>query len=103
VGLAPQIETWNTINQWRFVNFQNVNFQNQAPPHKRKPPLSKFSSDGSEFAAYSSFVHKKSNLTQVKQEFKYLRAQWHDQTKIVDGSQYLILGEQEYFVWDTAS
>jgi len=39
----------------------------------------------------------------MKQEFKYLRAQWHDQTKIVDGSKYLILGEQEYFVWDTAS
>jgi len=34
----------------------------------------------------------------MKQEFKYLRAQWHDQTKIVDGSKYLILGEQEYFV-----
>jgi len=39
----------------------------------------------------------------MEQEFKYLRAQWHDQTKIVDGSQYLILGEQEYFLWDTAS
>jgi len=63
VGLDPQIVTWNTINQWRFVNFQNVNFQNQAPPHKRKAPLFKFSSDGSESAAYSSFVHKKPNLT----------------------------------------
>jgi len=82
VGLAPPIETWNTINQWRFVNFQNVNFQNQAPPHKRKGPLFKFSSAGSEFATYSSFVHKKPNLTQMKQEFKYLRAQWHDQTKL---------------------
>ena len=98
VGLAPQREIWNTINQWRFVNFQK-----QAPPHKRKAPLFKFSSDGSESAAYSSFVHKKPNLTQMKQEFKCLRAQWHDQTKIVDGSKYLILGEQEYFVWDTAS
>jgi len=34
----------------------------------------------------------------MKQEFKYLRAQWHGQPKIVDGSQSLILGEQQYFV-----
>ena len=51
VGLAPQIETRNTINQWRFANFQNVNFHNQSPLHKRKAPLFKFSSDGSESAA----------------------------------------------------
>ena len=38
-GLSPQIETWNTINQLKFVNFQNVNFQDQAPPYKRKAPL----------------------------------------------------------------
>ena len=42
----------------------------------------KLSSDGSETAAYSSFVHKKPNLTQVTQEFKYLRDQWHGQSKI---------------------
>ena len=32
-------------------------------------PLLKLSSDGSESAAYPSFVHKKPNLTQMKQEF----------------------------------
>jgi len=58
----------------------------------------KLCSNGSEPAAYSSFANKKPNLTQMKQEFKYLRAHWHDQTKIVDGSKYLILGEQDYFV-----
>jgi len=34
----------------------------------------------------------------MKHEFKYLRAQWHDQPKILSGSKYLILGEQRYFV-----
>jgi len=68
-------------------------------PAQTQSPLFKFSfsSYGSE-AAYSSFVHKKPNLTQMKQEFKYLREQWHDQTKIVDSSKCLILGEQGYFV-----
>jgi len=44
VGLAPpnkatspQIETWNTINQWSFCQFLEC----QAPPHKRKAPLLK--------------------------------------------------------------
>jgi len=49
------------------------------PPHKRKAPLLKTFCDGSESAAYSSFVHKKPNLTQMKKEFKYLRAQWQSQ------------------------
>ena len=48
-------------------------------------PYWKLSSDGSEAAAYSSFVHKKPNLNQMKQEFKYLRAQWHGQPKILGG------------------
>jgi len=39
----------------------------------------------------------------MKQESRYLRAHWHNQTKIVDGSKCLILGEQDCFVWDTAS
>jgi len=34
---APQIETWNTINQWSFCQF----LEYQAPPHKRKAPLLK--------------------------------------------------------------
>jgi len=61
------------------------------------------SSYGSETAAYSFFVHKKPNLTQMKQEFKYLRAQWHGQLKILGWSKCLILGDQQYIVWDTAS
>jgi len=34
----------------------------------------------------------------MKQEFKYLRAQWHGQHKILNGSKCLIVGEQQYFV-----
>jgi len=34
----------------------------------------------------------------MKQEFKYLCAQWHGQPKILSRSTYLILGEQQYFV-----
>jgi len=34
---APQIETWNTIDQWRFGQFLECH----APPHKRKAPLLK--------------------------------------------------------------
>ena len=30
----PQIETWNTINQWSFCQFLDC----QATPHKRKAP-----------------------------------------------------------------
>jgi len=82
------------LNQWSFSQF----LEYQAPPHKRKPPYRKLSSDRSESAAYSSFVYKKPNLTQMKQEFKYLRAQWHGMPKILGGSKCLILGEQQYFV-----
>jgi len=78
-------------------------FRISSPPHKRKAPYWKRSSNGSESAAYSSFVHKKPNLTQMKQEFKYLRAQWHDQPKILGWSKCLISGEQQHIVWDTAS
>jgi len=38
-------------------------------PVKTQNPLLKLSSDDSESAAYPSFVHKKPNLTQTKQEF----------------------------------
>ena len=54
--------------------------------------LLKISSDGSESAA-SSFAHKKPNLTQMKQEFKYLHEQWHGQPKVLGGSKCLILFE----------
>jgi len=34
----------------------------------------------------------------MKQEyFKYLRARWHGQPKILGGSKCLIFGEQQYF------
>jgi len=101
VGLAPpnkaaspQIETWNTRNQWSFYQLLEC----QVPPHKRKAPYWKLPSDGSETAAYSSFVHKKPNLTQMKQQFKYLRAQWHGQPNILGWSKCLILGEQQYIL-----
>jgi len=35
---APQMETWNTINQWSFVNFWNV----KPPCTKEKPPIEDF-------------------------------------------------------------
>jgi len=40
----------------------------------------------------------KPNLTQMKQEFKYLRAQWHGQPKTLGGLKSSTLGEQQYFV-----
>ena len=69
----PKLKREALLNQWRCSQFLEC----QAPPHKRKPPYRKLSSDRS--VAYSSFVHKKPNLTQMKQEFKYFRAQWHAQ------------------------
>jgi len=42
------------------------------PRTSANPPYRKPFSDSSESAAYSSFVHKNPNLTQMKQEFKYL-------------------------------
>jgi len=74
---APQSET--LLITGICVNFENV-----------KPPYRKHYSDSSECAPYSSFVLKKPNLTQMKQEFKYLRAQWHSQLKILGGSKFLI-------------
>ena len=43
-----------------------------SPRRNAKPHYWKHSSDGSESAAYSSLVNKKPNLTQMKQEYKYL-------------------------------
>jgi len=39
----------------------------------------------------------------MKQEFKYLHAQWYGLSKILGGSECLIFGEQQYFVGGTAS
>jgi len=39
----------------------------------------------------------------MKQEFNHLLYQGHGQPKILSGSKCLILGEQQYFVSDTAS
>jgi len=44
---ALQIETWNTINQWRFCQYLEC----QVPCTNAKPPVWKVSSDGSESAA----------------------------------------------------
>ena len=75
-------------------------FSMSSAPHKRKAPYYKLSGDGSESVIYSSSVHKKLNLTQMKQQFKCLRTQWHGdgQPKVLGGSKCLILGEQQYFV-----
>ena len=106
VGLAPPEQSskppnWN-MKHYKSVEFLSI-FRMSSSPNKRKAPLLKLSNDGSESAVYSSFVHKKLNLAQMKQEFQYLRAQWHGQPKILGGSMCLILGEQQYFAWDTAS
>jgi len=86
---SPQIKTWNPINHWSFCQFLEC----KATCTNAKFPYWTLSSDGSETAAYSSIVHKKPNLTQMKQEFKYLREQWHGQSKILGGSKCLILLE----------
>jgi len=92
---SPQVETWNTIKSVEILSI----FRMSSLSHKHKAPYWKHSSGGSESAAYSSFVRKKPNLTQMKQEFKYLCALWHGQLKVLVGSKCLILGEQQYFVW----
>jgi len=55
------------MKHYKSVEF--VNFKNGKPPRKNAKPLMKLPSDDSESAAYPSFVHKKPNLTQMKQEF----------------------------------
>ena len=90
------------MKHYKSVEFSSI-FRMSSTQHKRKASYWKLSNDGSESAAYSSFVHKQPNLIQMKQEFKYLRAQWHSQPKILGGWKCLILGEQQYFDWDTPS
>jgi len=82
------------MNLWSFCQF----LESQAPRTNAKIPYGKLSSDGSLPAVYSSFFHKKLNLNHMKQEFEYLRAQWHSQPKILGASKFLILGEQQYLV-----
>jgi len=38
VGLAPQIETWNTINKWGLVNF----IMSSPPKQTQSPPIENF-------------------------------------------------------------
>jgi len=51
---APKLKHETLYISGLFVSFYNA----KPPPHKRKAPLLKLSSSGSESAAYSSFVHK---------------------------------------------
>ena len=66
---APQIEACDTIKS---VEVLSIFRMSSHPRTNAKPPYLKPFSDGSESAAYSSFVQKKPNLIQMKQEFKYL-------------------------------
>ena len=102
VGLAPKQNSkppnWNVKHYESsgvFINFYNI----KPPRTNAKLPNWKLSSNSSESAIYSSFVHKNPNFTQMKQEFEYLRAQRHGHPKILGGSKCLILGEQQYCVW----
>jgi len=90
------------VKHYKSVEFLSIFRISSPPAQTQSPPYWKLSSDGFESAAYSSFVHKKPNLTQIKQEFKYLRVRWHGQPKILNGSKCLIFGEQQCFVWVTA-
>jgi len=55
------------MKHYKSVEF--VNFRISSRPVKTQNPLLKLSSDDSEPAAYPTFVQKKPNLTQMKQEF----------------------------------
>jgi len=100
-GISPQTNLQGPKLERGTLQYISGAFVNNIKPSrtKAKLPYWKLSSDGFESAAYLSFVHKKTNLTQMKQEFKYLRAQWHSQPKILFGSKCLILGELQHFVW----
>jgi len=81
------------MKPYKSVEFLSIFRMSSHPRTNAKSPYWKLSSEGSETAAYSSFVHKKPNLPQMKQEFKHLREQWHGQPKIIGGSKCLILRE----------
>jgi len=70
------------MKYYKSVGFLPIFRISSPPPQERKAPYWKLSSDGSESAAYSAFVHKKPNLAQMKQKFKYLHAQWHGNPKL---------------------
>jgi len=61
---APQIETWNTIKSVEVLPIFRISTH---PSTNAKSPYRKPFRDGCESTAYSSFVHKKPNLTQMKQ------------------------------------
>jgi len=56
------------------VEFLSI-FRVSNPRTNAKPPYWKLSSDGSESAV---LFYSQEDLTQMKQELKYLRAQWHE-------------------------
>jgi len=66
-----------------YESVEFVNFCNVKPPRKTQNHLLKLSSDDSESAAYPYFVHKKPNLTQMKQEFN-LRHKMNRYSKNLD-------------------
>ena len=91
------------MKHYKSVEFLSI-FRIWSPPRKNaKPPIENFLATVLSLLLIHYFVHKKPNLTQIKEEFKYLRAQRHGQPKILEGSKCLILDDQQYFVWDTAS
>jgi len=48
-------------------------------------------------------IHLFSTRSPILPKWNKRRVQWHGQPKILDGSKRLILGEQQYIVWHTAS
>jgi len=86
----PKLKRETLLIKWRFCQF----LEYQALRTNAKLTYWKLSSNSFESAIYSSIVHKDPNLTQMEQEFEYLRAQRHGQPKILGGSKCLILGEQ---------
>ena len=73
------------------------------PAQTQSPPIENFLVTVLRLLFIHFFVNKKPEFTQMKQELKYFRVQWHGQPKILGGSKSFILGKQQYFVWATAS
>jgi len=96
----PKIETWNTINQVEFLSI----FRISSPPHKRKAPLLK--TFQRQFWVCCLFIFCPQEAQSYPNETRIwilTCAAAYGQPKILGGSKCLILGEQKYFVWDTAS
>ena len=93
---TPQIETCSTIlkvlNQWSFSQF----LEYQAPPHKRKPPYRKLSSDRA--CCLFIFCPQEAQFypNETRVEILTRAVAWHAQN--FGWSKCLISGEQQYFV-----